>query len=46
MIKPKTVWWSTLEYFLDEHIEKCSINIFWFLSQAVKLRQHGTDCFL
>ena len=37
---------STLEYFLDERIEKCSINIFWLLSQAVKLRQHGIDCFL
>ena len=37
---------GTLEYFLDEHIEKCSINIFWLLSQAVKLRQHGIDCFL
>ena len=35
---------GTLEYFLDEHIEKCSINIFWLLSQAVKLRQHGIDC--
>ena len=37
---------GTLEYFLDEHIEKCSINIFWVLSQDVKLRQHGIDCFL
>ena len=37
---------GTLEYFLDERIEKCFINIFWLLSQAVKLRQHGIDCFL
>ena len=37
---------GTLEYFLDEHMEKRSINIFWLLSQAVKLRQHGIDCFL
>ena len=36
----------TSEYFLDEHIEKCSINIFWLLTQAVKLCQRGIDCFL
>ena len=37
---------GTLEYFLDEHIERCSINIFWLLSLAVNLCQHGIDCFL
>ena len=37
---------GTLEYFLDEHIGKCSINIFWLLTKAVKLCQHGIDCFL
>ena len=37
---------GTLEYFLDEHIERCSVNIFWLLSQAGNLCQHGIDCFL
>ena len=37
---------GTLEYFLDEHIERCSVKIFWLLSQAVNLCQHAIDCFL
>ena len=44
-LSPTDVRSGTLEYILDEHIEKCSMQ-FWLLTQAVKLCQYGIDCFL